>query len=101
MRSGHVALAKAFLERPITETSAWDVCTCLAARALFAEHRDGHDEAAPVHREAAERWYEFGSVIEQAYALIGAGRCGDAKARREGEAIFARLGTSPVLAVAA
>ena len=52
-------------------------------------------------REAAERWDEYGSIVERAYALLGLGRCGDAKALREGEAIFERLGASPVVAQAA
>ena len=38
------------------------------------------EEAAELYREAAERWRRFGSVVEQAYALLGLGRCGDAKA---------------------
>ena len=58
-------------------------------------------EAGELYRRAAERWADFGSVVEQAYALLGLGRCGDAQALREGEAIFARLGASPVLAEAA
>ena len=59
------------------------------------------DEAARLYREAAGRWLEFGSVVEHAYALLGLGRCGDTKAAREGNAIFARLGASPVVAQAA
>jgi class 3 adenylate cyclase len=98
--SGHLDLAEKFLEGTTT-TSAWDVCTQLAARALFTESAGRSAEAAAAYREAAERWYAFGSVIEQAYALIGAGRCGDAQSGREGQAIFAGLGASPVLAAAA
>ncbi len=97
--AGRLDVAEAFLEGA-GDTSAWDTCTQLSARALFAESRGG-DEAASAYRAAAERWDAFGSVIEQAYALIGAGRCGDARALREGEAIFTRLGASPVLAQAA
>ena len=51
--------------------------------------------------DAAERWYAFGSLIEQAYALIGAGRCGDARSAQEGKALFDDLGASPVVSVAA
>jgi hypothetical protein len=98
--SGYPELAEAFLDGA-GDTSAWDHCTSLSARALLRENRSHGDQAAVMYREAAEHWHAFGSVIEQAYALIGAGRCGDAKAAREGEAIFGRLGASPVLAVAA
>ncbi len=51
--------------------------------------------------DAAARWAEYGSVVEQAYALLGLGRCGDVNALREGQAIFERLGAAPVLAKAA
>jgi hypothetical protein len=33
----------------------------------------GH--AARFYRQAAERWREFGNVLERAYALLGQGRC--------------------------
>jgi tetratricopeptide (TPR) repeat protein len=98
--AGRVELAEAFLSGA-GESSAWDVCTRLAGRALFAEAREELDVALRLYREAAERWDAYGSVVEQAYALIGAGRCGDAAATAEGEAIFARLRASPVLAQAA
>jgi tetratricopeptide (TPR) repeat protein len=98
--SERVDLAEAFLDGA-GETSAWDRCTGGSARALLAESRGREDAAAVMYREAAEHWAAFGSVIEQAYALIGASRCGDAKAGRDGEAIFLRLGAAPVLAVAA
>ena len=51
-----------------------------------------------LYREAAERWEAYGSVVERGYALLGLGRCGDAKALGEGQAIFAGLGASPVVA---
>ena len=40
-------------------------------------------------------------LLERGYALLGLGRCGDAEAAREADAIFARLGARPVLAEAA
>ena len=83
------------------QPTAWDGCARPAARAATAEAHGHTDEAARLYREAAGRWLEFGSVVEQAYALLGLGRCGDVKAAREGNAIFARLGASPVVAQAA
>jgi hypothetical protein len=65
------------------------------------EARGSIDGAAHLYREAAARWQEYGSIVEQAYALLGLGRCGDDEAAHEGEAIFARLGARPVLARAA
>jgi hypothetical protein len=98
--SGDVALAEAFLDGA-GESAGWDSCTRVSGMALFAEARGASDEGLALYREAAERWDSHGSLIEQAYALIGAGRCGDAQAAREGEAIFTRLGASPVVALAA
>jgi tetratricopeptide (TPR) repeat protein len=46
-----------------------------AARAQLAEAADEPTEAAILYAEAAERWHEFGNVPEQAYALLGHGRC--------------------------
>jgi len=98
--SGWFELLDLFLEGS-EQASAWDSCARPAALAGLAEARGRVEEAGELYRRAAERWAEFGSVVEQAYALLGLGRCGDAQALREGEAIFARLGASPVLAEAA
>ena len=97
---GRTDLANAFLEGTEHE-SGWDRGARPAARARLAEARGALEDAAALYRTAAERWQHYGSVVEQAYAFIGAGRCGDTKAMQEGEAIFARLGASPVLAKAA
>ena len=97
---GDVELAEAFLEGP-PHDAAWDRCARLAARAAVAEARGRADEAAGQYREAAALWEGYGSVVEQAYALLGLGRCGDADATRAAEAIFGGLGARPVLAEAA
>ena len=97
---GRTDLASAFLEGTEHE-SGWDRGARPAARAELAEAGGALEEAAALYRTAAERWQDYGSVVEQAYALIGAGRCGDKAAASEGEAMFARLGASPVLARAA
>jgi class 3 adenylate cyclase/tetratricopeptide (TPR) repeat protein len=97
--AGEPALAEAFLDGADTG-SAWGACASLGARAMLAEARRERT-ATDLYREAAERWEAYGSVVEQAYSLLGLGRCGDARATVEGEAIFARLGASPVLAKAA
>jgi len=98
--AGALDLAEAFLDGS-EHASAWDGCARPAARATLAEARGQLDEAATLYREAARRWDEYGSIVERGYALLGVGRCGDAKALREGDAIFASLGASPVVAQAA
>jgi class 3 adenylate cyclase len=98
--AGELELAEAFLGG-VEDGPAWNVCARLAARAMLAEARGALDDASALFGEAAGRWDEYGSVVEQAYALLGLDRCGDAKPSRAGEAIFASLGASPVVAQAA
>jgi len=98
--AGELELAEAFLEGS-EHPSAWDGAARPTARAAIAEARGRVEEAAELYRDAAERWERYGSIVERAYALLGLGRCGEAAALREGQAIFERLGASPVLAKAA
>jgi hypothetical protein len=42
-----------------------------------------------------------GSVVQQAYCLLGLGRCGDERALRDGTAVFSRLRAVPFIALAA
>jgi tetratricopeptide (TPR) repeat protein len=46
----------------------------VAARAVVAEFNDRPDEALELYEDAAARWSEYGSVLERANALFGAGR---------------------------
>jgi tetratricopeptide (TPR) repeat protein len=98
--AGELQLAEAFLDGS-QHASAWDGCARPGALATLAEGRGRTDEAKSLYADAVVRWGDYGSVVERAYALLGLGRCGDAKALREGEAIFASLGASPVVAQAA
>jgi class 3 adenylate cyclase/tetratricopeptide (TPR) repeat protein len=98
--AGELHLAEAFLDA-VDERPRWNVCAHLTARAMLAEARGETDETSVLYRQAVDEWDEYGSVVERAYALLGLGRCGDAGAMREGGAIFAGLGASPVLARAA
>jgi tetratricopeptide (TPR) repeat protein len=98
--AGELQLAESFLDGT-EDVSKWNACARLTARAMLAEAREAYDEASPLFRDAAKQWDEYGSIVERGYALLGLGRCGDAKALREGEAIFASLGASPVVARAA
>jgi class 3 adenylate cyclase len=75
----------------------------VACRAQLAEAA-GDEEAAALYAEAVERWHEFGSVPERAYALLGQGRCLLALGKPEAEAplreareLFASMGYKPAL----
>jgi hypothetical protein len=81
--------------------SGWDDCAATTAAAILGEERGDLEEAARRYREAAELWRAYGSVLERGYALLGLGRCVDARADGEAEQIFLRLGARPVLARAA
>ena len=65
--------------------------------ALAAEATGRRDVAAELFAEAVEGWRTWGSVPLRAYALLGLGACsGGEAALAEGEAIFARLGATPI-----
>jgi hypothetical protein len=68
---------------------------------MLAEGRGHLEEAARYYGEAAARWDVYGSIFERAYALLGLGRCGDARAARQADEIFAGLDARPALARAA
>ncbi len=74
------------------------------ARAALAEAAGEQAEAVALYAEAAQRWQEFGSVPERAYALLGQGRCllalGEPEAEeslREARELFTALGYHPAL----
>ncbi|MGQ0668477.1 MAG: ATP-binding protein [Actinomycetota bacterium] len=78
----------------------------LTARAILAEAKGRLDEAADLYAEAAERWTEYGFVLERGQALLRLGRC-SLGLGRSGEAIdrlhlarvvFDGLGAKPLLA---
>jgi len=62
-----------------------------SAEAILAEAA-GDDRALDLYRRAAERWDEYGSIVERAHALAGAGRCGDRAAEAQARELFASLG---------
>jgi len=77
-----------------------------SARALLAEHRGAHAEAAELFADAAERWEGFEVPWERAQALLGQGRSLLALGRssesigalREARDVFATLGAVPAVA---
>jgi hypothetical protein len=62
-----------------------------SAEAILAEAA-GDDRALDLYRRAAERWDEYGSIVERAHALVGASRCGDRAAGSQARELFASLG---------
>jgi hypothetical protein len=94
------------VERLLKNVHAWPMSTRSTntqrtGAAILAEARGAADEARVLYREAADGWREWGSVVENAYALLGLGRCGDESSQREAMAIFERLGAVPFTAIAA
>ena len=76
------------------------------ATAALAEAHGDHQAAADGYADAAERWQAFGVIPEQAFALLGHGRCLLALGRpadatpplQQARDIFARLQAAPALA---
>jgi hypothetical protein len=74
-----------------------------AARAVLAEGRGDLEEAASLYADSAKRWAEFGNVVEEAFALVGLGRCALLLGRRaeaseplvQARKLFADMGASP------
>jgi hypothetical protein len=97
---GRLDLAEAFVD-DAQLASGWDVCAQSTAGAMLAEARGELTAAADSYRQAAASWHEYGSLVEQAYALLGRARCGDADAACQAEEIFCSLGARLVLARAA
>jgi tetratricopeptide (TPR) repeat protein len=76
----------------------------LAARAQLAAAGGEHGDAADQFYESGECWQRFGATLEQAYALLGEGRCltllGDPQADqslRRARALFDTMGARPRL----
>jgi len=78
----------------------------VAVRAALAEAHGDHKTAADGYAQAAERWQRFGVIPEQAYSLLGQGRClttlgqpGEAtRALVQAREIFDTLKAAPALA---
>jgi tetratricopeptide (TPR) repeat protein len=77
----------------------------VAAQALLAEAHGDYETASAAFAEAASRWHDFAVVYEEAYSLLGQGRCLVALGRapeaapvlEQARAIFARLEAKPAL----
>jgi hypothetical protein len=79
----------------------------VTARAALAEQSGETEAAANGYAENASRWALFGIVAEEAFALLGQGRClaslGNPEAEKpllEARRLFSSLGAEPALAEA-
>jgi hypothetical protein len=78
----------------------------VAANAALTEARGDRSSAADAYADAADRWERFGVVTEQAFALLGQGRCLLGLSRpteasavlQHAREIFERLQAAPALA---
>ncbi len=77
----------------------------VTAHAIVTETRGEMEKALELYGDAAERWADYGFVLEEGQAHLGGARCflslGDSAAATEpllkARAIFERLGAVPLL----
>jgi class 3 adenylate cyclase/tetratricopeptide (TPR) repeat protein len=89
----------------IDVTATRDVNCVLTGQAILAEAHGGNERARDLYHEAAERWADYGFVLEEGQAHLGLARClialGDREAATESlqkaRAIFSNLGAIPLL----
>jgi len=102
---GHRELAECFADG-VEPRSPYAEHALVAASAALAEARGDLQAAADAYADAADRWQRFGVVPEQAFALLGQGRCLVGLARpteaapvlRQAREIFDTLQAAPALA---
>jgi class 3 adenylate cyclase/tetratricopeptide (TPR) repeat protein len=105
--TGANALAESLLTG-IEVTAARHRHAVHTAQAVLAEAQGQTEPALVLYEEAAERWAEYGFVLEQGQALLGAGRClltlqspdGAARSLQKAKEIFESLGARPLVAEA-
>lgn len=103
--AGALEMAKELLSEVPEAPTVWQRNQILTARAVHAEGGGELEHALELYLEAANRWAEFEVPLEQAQALLGAGRCLVALGREtamleplsQAREIFARLGARPLL----
>src|SRR6266540_1389526 len=102
---GHRELAECFADG-VEPRSPYAEHALVAASAALAEARGDLQAAADAYADAVDRWQRFGVVPEQAFALLGQGRCLVGLARpteaapvlRQAREIFDTLQAAPALA---
>ena len=107
LRIGDATLAER-LAQGLQARSAYAKHALVAANAALSEARGDLQAAADSYLDAADRWERFGVVPEQAFALLGRGRCllelsqptEATSVLRHAREIFSRLRAAPALAEA-
>jgi tetratricopeptide (TPR) repeat protein len=102
--AGEVTRAEAFIS-DMEVAALRDRNSLLTGWAVVAEANQDHQQAIELYDDAAQRWAEFGFVLEHAQALLGAARCTLATGRRadvsarlhRAREIFSRLGARPLI----
>jgi hypothetical protein len=102
---GEPALAERLVSG-VEPRTPYAVRALVAANASLSEARGDLQAAADAYADAADRWERFGVVPEQAFALLGEGRCllelsrptEAAPILQHAREIFARLQAAPALA---
>lgn len=85
--------------------AARDRHSLLTAKAIVTEATGGLEEARGLYSQAAQRWADYGFVLEEGHAFLGLARClislGDCDAATESlvraRALFANLDAGPLL----
>jgi tetratricopeptide (TPR) repeat protein len=102
--AGEVEKAKRFASG--IEVTATSDCTCvLTGQAILAEAKGQIEQARNLYQQAAQRWADYGFVLEEGQAHLGLGRCLIALAEREASTeplqkartIFSELGARSLL----
>jgi class 3 adenylate cyclase/tetratricopeptide (TPR) repeat protein len=100
------ALAERLIDHAPTRTARHQHAR-LTAQAVLTETRGDLHEAARLYEQVAERWTQYGHVLERGQGLLGAGRClvrlnrpQAARTLQDARTSFAALGARPLLAEA-
>ena len=105
VRTGHHETAKQLLVNEEDVHIPRDRHSALTAHALVAEAEGHIEQARDLYERAAQRWADYGHVLEEGQAHLGLARClialGDREAATEplqkARAIFSRLGAVPLI----
>ena len=102
--AGEVGKAVAFMDG-IEVRARRDRNCVLAGEALLAEAKGDMEEARNLYKEAAQRWADYGFVLEEGQAHLGLARCllalcdGEAATEplQKARSIFSKLGARPLI----
>jgi class 3 adenylate cyclase/tetratricopeptide (TPR) repeat protein len=92
------------LSNGIDVTATRDRDCVLTGKAILAEAKGDMEQARNLHQQAAQRWADYGFVLEEGQAHLGLARClmalGDRETATEplqkARAVFSRLGAQPL-----